>query len=219
MKNNKTYYQLILDRSGSMSVCIEETVNGVNSQIQRIRELSERFPEQELITSLCLFNHKLTPVWDRIRQADLREITFSDYRPDGNTALLDAIGKSIRHLQKTIGEEVARDEASVVVVIFTDGYENASQEFSHNQIASLIRELELTDKWSFSYIGATLDAVEIAIKMNIRASNAINFDLGDSKKEYSRISRSMGSYFEDKRSGKIRKDFLEKDPPYEKPVK
>lgn len=152
MKNKKTYYQLILDRSGSMSVCIEETVNGVNSQIQRIRELSERFPEQELITSLCLFNHKLTPVWDRIRQADLREITFSEYRPDGNTALLDAIGKSIRHLQKTIGEEVSHDEASVVVVIFTDGYENASQEFSHNQIASLIRELELTDKWSFSYI-------------------------------------------------------------------
>ncbi|MFA6126606.1 MAG: hypothetical protein WC699_04825 [Bacteroidales bacterium] len=83
MKNKRTYYQPILDWSGSMSVCIEETVNGVNSQIQRIRELAVRFPEQELVTSLCLFNHKLSPVWDRIRQADLREITFSDYRPVG----------------------------------------------------------------------------------------------------------------------------------------
>ena len=150
MKNKRTYYQLILDRSGSMSVCIEETVSGVNSQIKRIRELASRFPEQDLITSMSLFNHQLTPVWDRIRPADLREITFSDYRPDGNTALLDAIGKTIRHLQKTIGGEVARDEASVIVVIFTDGYENASSEFSHSQVASLIRELELTDKWSFS---------------------------------------------------------------------
>jgi len=208
MKNKRTYYQLILDRSGSMSVCIEETVNGVNSQIQRIRELSERFPEQELITSLCLVNHKLTPVWDSIRQADLREITFSDYRPDGNTALLDAIGKSIRHLQKTIGEEVARDEASVVLVIFTDGYENASQEFSHGQIASLIRDLELTNKWTFSYIGATLDAVEIAIKMNIRASNAIRYSVADTEEIHFRMSGYLDNYMEDKQQGKNKKDFL-----------
>ena len=209
MKNKRTYYQLILDRSGSMSVCIEETVSGVNSQIKRIRELASRFPEQDLITSMSLFNHQLTPVWDRIRPADLREITFSDYRPDGNTALLDAIGKTIRHLQKTIGGEVARDEASVIVVIFTDGYENASSEFSHSQVASLIRELELTDKWSFSYMGATLDAVEIAIKMNIRASNAIHFSVKESGREYNRIADSMADYMHEKQRGRVKKDFLE----------
>ena len=171
---------------------------------------ADRFPEQELITSLSLFNHKLTPVWDRIRSADLREITFQGYRPDGSTALLDAIGKSIRHLQKTIGEEVARDEASVVVVIFTDGYENASSEFSHEQVSSLIRELELTDKWSFSYIGATLDAVDIAVKMNIRSSNAIHFSVQESKMEYNRVADSMVVYLAEKRQGRIRKDFLER---------
>ncbi len=160
---------------------------------------------------MSLFNHQLTPVWDRIRPADLREMTFSDYRPDGNTALLDAIGKTIRHLQKTIGGEVARDEASVVVVIFTDGYENASSKFSHDQVASLIRELELTDKWSFSYIGATIDAVDIAINMNIRSSNAIHFSVHESGREYNRVSDSMNDYMMEKRSGKIKKDFLDKD--------
>jgi len=211
MKNKRTYYQLILDRSGSMSTCTEETVSGVNSQIQRIRELAVRFPEQELITSMCLFNHKVTPVWDRIRHADLRGITFSDYRPDGNTALHDAIGKTVRHLQKTIGAEVERNEASVVVVIFTDGYENASTEFSHDRISSLIRELESTDKWSFSYIGATPDAVDIAVKLNIRASNAVYFSVSDSVHEHDRVSRSMDNYLCSKRAGKIRKDFLEND--------
>lgn len=211
MKNKRTYYQLIIDRSGSMSSCIEETVSGVNSQITRIRELAGRFPEQELLASLSLFNDQLTPVWDRIRPADLREITFSDYRPDGHAALLDAVGKTIRHLQKTIGGEVARDEASVVVVIFTDGYENASQEFSHSQVASLIRELELTDKWSFSYIGATIDAVDIAINMNIRSSNAIHFSVHESGREYNRVSDSMNDYMMEKRSGKVKKDFLDKE--------
>ncbi len=211
MKNKKTYYQLILDRSGSMNVCIEETVTGVNSQIGRIRELAERFPEQELVTSLSLFNHQLTPVWDRIRPADLKELTFSDYRPDGNTALLDAIGKTIRHLQETIGDEVSHDDASVVVVIITDGYENSSREFTHPQISSIIRELELTGKWSFSYLGATLDAVDIAVSMNIRASNAIHFSVKESDKAHRRVSDSMHHYFSEKQSGRIRKDFLDKE--------
>lgn len=216
MKNKKTYYQLILDRSGSMGICIEETVNGVNSQIKRVKELAKRFPEQELLTSLCLFNHRLTPVWDRILPGDLREITFSDYRPDGNTALLDAIGKTVRGLQKTIGDEVSRNEASVVVVIFTDGYENASMKFTQEQIASMIQELELTGKWTFSYIGATLDAVDIAIRMNIRRSNAVRFSVNESSNEYLRLSKSLSGYMVDKQAGKIRKDFLEQDLPEDK---
>jgi hypothetical protein len=211
MKNKKTYYQLILDRSGSMSVCVEETVNGVNSQIRRIRELAARFPEQDLITSMSLFNHKLMPVWDRIRPNDLREITFQDYRPDGNTALLDAIGKTIGYLQANIGEEVSRNEASVVVVIFTDGYENSSHDFTHAQVASLIRELELTNKWTFSYIGATLDAVEIAINMNIQASNAIHFSVEDSVNEFNRVANSMDDYLFEKKRGNIKTNFLKQD--------
>ncbi len=211
MKNKRTYYQLILDRSGSMSVCIEETVNGVNSQIRRIRELAARYPEQEIRTSMCLFNHLLTPVWDRVKPSDLRELAFSDYRPDGNTALLDAIGKTIRHLQKTIGEDVSRDEASVVVIIFTDGYENSSIKFTHPQVASLIRELELTSRWTFSYLGATLDAVDIAVSMNIKASNAVHFRVSDSHKMHSHVSRCFSSYLDDKQNGKILPDFLKEE--------
>jgi hypothetical protein len=211
MKNKKTYYQLILDRSGSMTSCVEETVSGVNSQILRIKELAGRFPDQELITSMTLFNHQITPVLDRILPADLREITFSDYRPDGNTALLDAIGKTVRHLQDTIGGEVARDEASVVVVIFTDGYENASREYTQARISSLISELEQTGKWSFSYVGATLDAVEIAVKMNIRKSNSMRYDVKDSHIAYQKVSRYMTSYLLEKEEGRIKQDFLEEE--------
>ena len=194
-----------------MTSCVEETVSGVNSQIGRIKELAGRFPDQELITSMTLFNHRITRVLDRIPPAELREIAFSDYRPDGNTALLDAIGKTVRHLQDTIGDEVARDEASVVVVIFTDGYENASREYTHARVSSLISELELTGKWSFSYIGATLDAVEIAIRLNIRKSNSMRYDVNDSHIAHQKVSRNMMSYLSEKEEGRIKKDFLEEE--------
>ena len=100
---------------------------------------------------------------------------FPDYRPDGTTALLDAIGATINDLQRSRGQELEADEASVVVVIITDGYENSSKDYNHGQIASLIyKDLRQTGKWTFSYLGATLDAVEIAAKLNIKRINAMH---------------------------------------------
>ena len=208
MKNMRTYYQLILDRSGSMSSCIEQTIDGVNQQIRRIKEIADRFPEQELFTSLTLFNHQITPVWSRLRSKQLREITFSDYRPESTTALLDAVGVSILDLQKTIGPEIESDEATVVVVIVTDGYENASKYYSHSQVASLIQELELTGKWTFSYIGATLDAVEIAQRLNIKKNNSMHFNVSESSIIYNNLNSSINFYLENKQKGKISNDFL-----------
>ena len=211
MKNNKTYYQLLLDRSGSMSSCIEQTVDGVNQQILRIKEIAGRFPEQELYTSLTLFNHKISSSWDRINPEKLRELTFTDYAPEGRTALFDAIGLTINYLKQSIGEEIEQNEASIVFVIVTDGYENASSDFSHKQVASMIHELEETGKWAFSYIGATLDAVEIAQTLNIKKSNAIRFDSLQSEQMFNKVNNSLGSYLLNKNSGKIKTDFLEDD--------
>jgi len=209
MKNKRTYYHLILDRSGSMTSCIEETVDGVNQQIRRIKEVARNFPDQELLTSLTLFNDHSTPVWKSLAAGQLREITFNDYKPDGTTALLDAVGGTIGEIQKSIGAELEAGEASCVVVIITDGYENSSRHFSHQQIATDIRQLELTGKWTFSYIGATLDAVEIALGFNIKKGNAMRFDIRESSRMYEVVNYSLYSYMREKQSGKIKTDFLE----------
>jgi len=213
MENRKTYYQLILDRSGSMSSSIEETVAGVNSQLRRIREIAGRFPEQELYTSLCLFNSSVTRAFDRLLPERLTEISYSDYRPTGNTALYDAVGECIQYLQRNIGHEIERNEASVVVVIFTDGYENASRQFSHHRISSMIKELEQTDKWTFSYVGATIDAVDIAINLNIRASNAMRYGVENYMEEIKNVADRLNDYAWEKCEGRITKDFLKKKDP------
>lgn len=211
MKNKRTYYQLILDRSGSMSSCIEETVTGINSQIRRIKELAERYPDQEIVTSLSLFNQKLTLVRDRVRPEELTEVSFLDYKPEGMTALHDAIGISVTHLNKIIAREIENDEASVVVVIFTDGYENASHKYNHQQISSIIKELEMTGKWSFSYIGATLDAVNVAVNLNIRASNATQYSVQETRLEFDKLSDRMDRYIHLKDTGIIPDGFIENE--------
>jgi hypothetical protein len=210
MKNTRTYYHLILDRSGSMSSCIEQTIEGINHQIRRIREVAERFPGQELFTSLTIFNHKMTLVWNRLLPEQLRDLTFSDYMPSGTTALLDAVGSVITESQKVIGLELDTGEATAVVVIITDGYENSSKTWSLVQVSSLIRELEQTGKWTFSYLGATLDAVEIAVSLSIKEDNAMYFNISDTFSMYNRLNLSLENYLGKKHAEKNLDDFLNK---------
>jgi len=187
MKNKKTYYQLIIDRSGSMFACMEQMVEGINRQIMRIREIAGRFPEREMITSLTLFNDEVLPVWDRLLPEELRELTFADFRPEGNTALLDAIGITVKKLQQHDGIENGGDEDSFVVIIVTDGYENASRHFTLSIISDRIRELESTGRWTFSYMGSTLDAVSVAAGLNIRKKNAMSFTIQDIRKMFDKV--------------------------------
>lgn len=211
MENNRTYYHLILDRSGSMVSCLEQTVAGVNEQIMRIKEIASRYPGQKMLTSLTLFNHTITNTWKRINPEELRELSFFDYRPDGNTALYDAVGITLTEIQKEVGPEIEKGEASVVVVIVTDGYENSSRQFNHDRVASMIGELEKSGKWTFSYLGATLDAVDIAVSLNIKKHNAMYFDVKESNTMWDKLNTSLYSYIHEKEMGKVRNEFLDEE--------
>jgi hypothetical protein len=210
MKNNKTYYQIILDRSGSMESCRSETIDGFNEQVQMIKDLESRFPEQEVRVSLTLFNQLVNhPV--RMQSArHVEELTSASYRPGGMTALYDAIGEAVMALKANVEDEVRNDQASVVVVIITDGYENSSRLFSNQAIRSLIRELEDTGKWTFSFLGAGIDAAKEAEKINIRRSNAMSFAAEDSRNVHANLAENLELYVKNKLGGKVKKDFLRK---------
>ena len=178
MKNKKTYYQIILDKSGSMYDCILTTVQGFNEQIQMIKKTSEKFAEQELLVSLTTFNHEIDFDIELEKPINVHEMTSEfekheygnkiGYYPSGTTSLYDAIGLSVRKIQQVAKEEIERDEASVVVVIITDGHENSSSEFTYNQIQHMIKNLENSGNWTFSYLSNTPDAVNYAQSMNIK---------------------------------------------------
>lgn len=211
MKNTKTYYQLILDRSGSMQDCIDPTISGYNEQIQMIMDLQNRYPEQEIFLSLTQFNHFIDEVFAFQTPDKAVQLNHDSYQPHGSTALLDAIGSSVNALNLKIGKEVRDDEASVVVVILTDGYENASRQYSHKQISSMIKELEATGRWTFSYIGATADAVEVAASININRTNSMSYDKAQTANAYRRVNRSMDAYMQEKSKGRIRMNYLVDD--------
>lgn len=223
INNKKTYYQLILDRSGSMSSCAEEAVSGFNEQVQQIKSLQERYPEQEFLVSLTTFNEAMSMDIDRKKAGEIKELYVPygrsgsgnskeaiPYIPDGMTALYDAIGHSVTHLEKQIGQEIERDQATAVVVIITDGWENSSREYTYREVKRLIGRLENTESWTFSYLGATPDSVDIAVNLNIKERNAIYFDKRFIKKTYEGLSDNLDSYASEKQASRKPKDFLKK---------
>ena len=226
VKNKKTYYQIILDKSGSMSDCIESTVNGFNEQMQMIKSLQAKFPEQEVLVSLTTFNQDVDFDVECSKPSALKEMIseqkrsswFNEptdyvvYSPNGMTALYDAIGKSVTKIQDIAKKEIEKDEATVVVVIITDGHENSSTEFRYEQIQSMIKELEKSENWTFSYLSNTLNAVDDATRMNIKRENAIRYSKSDMMGTYSDISSSLDSYMEKKmRNIKEQQFFKKKD--------
>jgi hypothetical protein len=172
MKKSKTFYHIILDQSGSMSDCVNQTLKGLADQRKEILAIANEFPDQEIRVGLTVFDHNIELKYSNLSVTELSRMNSFHYKPNGQTALLDAIGMSVAATQRLMVNE----GDSAVIIILTDGYENASKEYSHKQIKELIQAKEETGKWSFTYLGATLDAVEIARSMNIKAENSFAFE-------------------------------------------
>lgn len=188
MKKSKTFYHIILDQSGSMSDCVNQTLKGLADQRKEILAIANEFPEQEIRVGLTVFDHNVELKYSNLSVTELSRMNSFHYQPNGQTALLDAIGMSVAATQRLMVNE----GDSAVIIILTDGYENASKEYSHKQIKELIQAKEETGKWSFTYLGATLDAVEIAKSMNIKAENSFAFEKKNMDKDaFARSSMAL----------------------------
>ncbi len=207
MDKPKTFYHIIADESGSMADCINQTVNGLFEQRNKITELQSRFPEQEIRVGLTYFNSRVRTIFQNLAVHQMALQNINNYHPAGQTALLDAIGQTIKQIE----QQVTSLKDSVVIIILTDGYENASQIFTLQQIRELISQKEASGRWTFSYLGATLDAVEMAEQLHIKKQNAMAFDKTQMQQEvWNKLSDSMDSYLDKKRRGTSLDEFYDK---------
>ncbi len=198
MTKQKTIYHFILDQSGSMSDCIEATLSGLQEQRDTIIRIANEFPEQEIRVSLTVFNQDVHIIYQNMPTENFPTVQQIEYRPSGSTALLDAIGLSITQVEN----QISRDGDTAIIVILTDGYENASRFYSLIQIKNLIKSKEDSGKFTFSFLGATLDAVDIAEQMNIRRDNSSYFEKSMMKDDvFNKVSNSINDYMDRKRKG------------------
>ena len=191
----ETYYLLIVDSSTSMTHLTNSTISGVNEQIDSIKQLEKEFTDQKYHMDFIHFNSSVTIEYTNRPSNSLEHINESNYKCSGMTALLDAIGTGVRNLNEKIGEKIKSGEATAVVVIITDGEENASREFDGGKIKSMISELQSTGKWTFTFVGANIDAVTTAHTYGINTQNVMSFsaDVNSNARVYQSMSKSFKS--------------------------
>jgi len=167
--NEKTHIICILDRSGSMSSIMEDSIGGFNTFLKQQKEL----PNEATIT-VALFDDKYELLYDNVDIKNAKELTSADWYPRGMTALYDAIGKTI-NIEKANFVKLGNEKPNkVLVCIVTDGHENASSEFNINNIKSLIKDCEKQD-WNFIYLAANQSAFDVGTSFGVSAGNTFTY--------------------------------------------
>lgn len=171
MKSDVTELVFILDRSGSMGGMESDTIGGFNSMLARQRDE----PGECRLTTV-LFDDEYEVLHDRIEIKAVRPLTEREYFVRGQTALIDAVGKTINRiygLRRNTAEDFRAKK--VLFVITTDGMENASCEFSYDRVRTMIERRKFRDGWEFLFLGANIDAVEVADRLGIAQNRAQSF--------------------------------------------
>lgn len=188
MKKGLTELVFILDRSGSMGGLESDTIGGFNGMLGK-----QKKEEGKANVTTVLFDDQIDIIHDRFPIDVVKPLTDKDYYVRGCTALLDAVGstvKKVENIQERLPEEMKAEK--IIFVITTDGQENSSQEYSANMVKKMIEKNQKRG-WQFLFLGANMDAVEEAEKIGIRRTHAASYknDARGVQLNYEAVGRVM----------------------------
>jgi uncharacterized protein YegL len=188
----KTHVALVLDQSGSMGTTLVETISGFNEQLDTLREM--RSVDHEIGVTFTVFGTKVTTHFVDKPIEEVRNISEETYQPKGWTALYDAVGTTIIALEDTVDSD---PEDAYLVMVFSDGKENQSKEYTSDSLASVINRLKGTGKWTFTYLGSNQDLSKVVETLGVSVGNVCNYssDSAGTLTAYAAQSRATKRYF------------------------
>ena len=154
-----------------MSGLESDTIGGYNSMLAK-----QKNEEGEAIISTVLFDDKVEILHNRKNIEEIRPITEKDYYVRGCTALLDAVGSSIKHISKVQKEEGDDRPEKTLFIITTDGMENASRNYTYDKVKKMVEKKKEKKHWEFIFMGANMDAVSVAGRFGVAANRAVRFE-------------------------------------------
>jgi hypothetical protein len=159
----KTSVIFLIDESGSMVNKTQDVIGGFNQYVKELRDRNE-----PVILSAIKFSTTSQPLFTGKILDEVPDLTASNYRPSGNTALLDAIGDALKEYPV---------DAKVLVIIMTDGEENSSHRYSRDEIKKNIEYCIEKGQWAFVYLGAGLDAFAEAGSIGIPRGSTMTYNV------------------------------------------
>jgi hypothetical protein len=171
---------MVLDRSGSMQSIKDDTIGGFDAFISEQRRLPGR-----CTVSLVQFDNVYEEVYTGRDLADVPSLTLV---PRGSTAMLDAIGRAVNAAGARLAAMPEDGRPGTVIVgIMTDGLENASREFTYPTVKALIQQQEQVYGWTFMYMGANQDAIEVGASLGVARDRSLTY-------AGPKVAAAMGAY-------------------------
>ncbi|MEI8032253.1 MAG: vWA domain-containing protein [Chlorobiaceae bacterium] len=174
MKKGYTHITVILDRSGSMESIREDTVGGLNAFVEGQKRVAG-----EATYTLVQFDSQ--DPYEVIRHFSPIEtvsaLSKETYVPRGGTPLLDALGRGINDIEKSISKLKDEEQPeNVIVAVITDGEENSSREFNKKQIEQMIKDKSSEAGWEFIFLSSDLSAIEDARRLGFKRESTVAFE-------------------------------------------
>lgn len=189
--SSDTVVAFLLDESGSMDMCLKETISGFNEYVQSLKKTKDK-----VFLTLTKFNSVSTTIVYKNKEIhNVSKLNEETYIPDGMTPLYDAIGKTISALTKELTNVL---KPKVLFVVMTDGQENSSGEYNLEAIKKLIKRKE-TEDWSFLYMGADQDAWLNSKDMGFAKGNVLSFASANVRGTMARAGGMSASYANSKK--------------------
>lgn len=187
--NDTTEILMIIDKSGSMGIRRDDTIGGFNTFLKDQKKL-----DKPATMSMVQFDDIYEAHYISKDLKEVPELTTATYVPRGNTALLDAMGRGITELgAKLAAMPEAERPSNVIVVVMTDGAENASKEYTYPRIKDMVELQSTTYKWTFLFLGANIDVLAVGGALGFAAQNSVPYS-GTAKsvgRAYSAVSAGV----------------------------
>lgn len=194
MRDDLTDITLVVDRSGSMGAIRDDAEGGVNAFIA---QQDQQAGDARL--TLVEFDQHYAFVCRGVPLADAPQYRL---QPRGMTALLDAVGRAIQETGARLAALPEADRPGLVVfVIMTDGHENASREYTLEQVREMIAHQQDVYQWQFTFLGADASAFAAAGGMGIDAQGVARFDKRRVRQAYRSTSAKVSRMRLQLRSG------------------
>lgn len=165
----------IIDRSGSMNQIKSDAIGGFNAFLEQQKKL----PGEANLTYIQ-FDTEYEVVHENKPLQAVDPIDENIFIPRGATALLDAIGKTLDATGERLAHTPEKNKPEkVIVVILTDGHENASTQYNRSKIQKMISHQREVYSWDFIFLAANQDALAEAKTIGIDAKKSFNFEATD----------------------------------------
>lgn len=196
--SNGTLISIILDESGSMSSCLNETIDGFNEFLNGQRR------DQQGACFLNVVKFEGGKVENLHRHKPLNEVpdlNRTTYQPGGATNLLDAVGLTIQDIDEFLASKPESERPAVVVVIFTDGQENMSTRFDYETIKSMVQNRQNDNDWAFMFFGANIDAFSTGSMLGLSSASTVQYSTDNMIETMAVASAATTRYAEARASG------------------